>query len=363
LSSNKANAKAGRAAWVFVVLLLFSLTAGAAAAEPALIVGTKESPPFAMKDEDGEWHGVSIDLWRSIAEALGIDYELREYELAELVQGLASGEVDVGAAALTVTAERETAFDFSHPFYTSGLGIATSAEPAGIYTILLGLVSIGFLRAVAALALVLFLVGAAVWWFERRRNADQFGGGVAQGLGSGFWWSAVTMTTVGYGDKAPVTPGGRLVALLWMFASIVLISGFTGAIASSLTVGRLSGKVQGPQDLPGVRVVTLSDSTSEAYLRAEHIRYRAQQNSVAALEAVASGEADAMVYDAPLLQYLVSQQFGDQLQVLPNTFQRQDYAIALAPGSELRERINRVLVQRIQSPQWKDTLYRYLGQP
>jgi hypothetical protein len=230
-------------------------------------------------------------------------------------------------------------------------------------SVLLGLFSMDFLRAVAALALVLFLVGGTVWWFERRRNAAQFGGGVAEGLGSGFWWSAVTMTTVGYGDKAPVTPGGRLVALLWMFASIVLISGFTGAIASSLTVGQLSGKVQGPEDLAKVRVVTLGDSTSEAYLRADRIRYRDYDNAMKALEAVAAGEADAMVYDAPLLRYRVSQQFADRLQVLPNTFQRQDYAIGLEPGSALRESINRVLVQKIQDSQWKDTLYRYLGQP
>lgn len=54
----------------------------------------------------------------------------------------------------------------------------------------------------------------------------------------------VTMTTVGYGVKAPRTPGGRIVALIWMFANIFLVTVSTAAITSSLTVGELSGKVR-----------------------------------------------------------------------------------------------------------------------
>ena len=37
-----------------------------------LVVGTKEAPRFAMKDEQGNWKGVSIDLWRHIAGRMGL---------------------------------------------------------------------------------------------------------------------------------------------------------------------------------------------------------------------------------------------------------------------------------------------------
>src|SRR5262245_4059237 len=37
-----------------------------------LVIGTKEAPPFAMKAPDGTWTGISIDLWRQIAEKLGV---------------------------------------------------------------------------------------------------------------------------------------------------------------------------------------------------------------------------------------------------------------------------------------------------
>ena len=49
---------------------------GAQPADPAdprlpdkeLVIGTKEAPPFAMKQPDGSWRGISIDLWRRVAE-------------------------------------------------------------------------------------------------------------------------------------------------------------------------------------------------------------------------------------------------------------------------------------------------------
>ena len=43
-----------------------------------LIVGTREVPPFAMKNSEGTWTGVSIDLWRQIAAALNLPFEFQE---------------------------------------------------------------------------------------------------------------------------------------------------------------------------------------------------------------------------------------------------------------------------------------------
>ena len=99
--------------------------------------------------------------------------------------------------------------------------------------------------------------------FEGRRNRDMFGAGAIKGIGHGIWWAAVTMTTVGYGDKAPQTLGGRIVAIIWMFASIILISSFTASITTSLTISELSGKVRGSRDLPTVRVGSVAQSEGQ----------------------------------------------------------------------------------------------------
>jgi len=315
-----------------------------------------------MKEPDGTWSGISIELWEQIAGQLGVSYEYREFDLEGLIGAIAAGEVNAGVAALTVTSEREQAFDFTHPYYTTGLAIAAQSRHSSISTLFSRFLSREFLATVGFLSLILLGVGMIVWLLERRANPEQFGGNTAEGVGSGFWWSAVTMTTVGYGDKTPRTPGGRVVGVLWMFASIIIISGFTGAIASSLTVGQLEGNVRGPTDLPRVSVGTVAGSTSEDYLRENRIGYLDFTSIRKGMQAVAAGSLDAMVYDEPLLRYLVNLEHPDRVEIVPGTFQRQDYAIALPSGSPAREDINRALVKIIQEPSWQDVLYRYLGE-
>ncbi|MGE0021904.1 MAG: potassium channel family protein [Draconibacterium sp.] len=46
------------------------------------------------------------------------------------------------------------------------------------------------------------------------------------------WWSYVTITTVGYGDKFPVTTEGRIIASVLMTAGVGLFGTFTAYIAS-----------------------------------------------------------------------------------------------------------------------------------
>jgi voltage-gated potassium channel len=79
---------------------------------------------------------------------------------------------------------------------------------------------------VALLALALVFLGAlAVFSLEHENPA-------IGGYGDALWWAAVTTTTVGYGDIAPVTPEGRLVAVGLMVVGIGVIGVFTATVAS-----------------------------------------------------------------------------------------------------------------------------------
>jgi polar amino acid transport system substrate-binding protein len=343
------------------LLWLLPLSLAASPPPKTLIVGTKVAPPFVMKEPDGTWTGLSVELWRDVAAQLGLHYEFREVTTPEaLVDGVAAGRFDAAVAAVTVTPDREQRVDFSQPFFDSGLSIAVprSAE-SGWRATLATFFSWGFVRLVLVLIVVLFGAAVGVWLFERHANPEQFGGTAAAGIGDAFWWSAVTMTTVGYGDRAPRTLGGRLVAIVWMFTSVVLISSFTATIAASLTQHRLDTEIRGPADLRSRVVSVVRTSTAEDYLHLRHIHTYPVDTIGAALAAVESGDAAACVYDTPILQYAV--QGHPDLVVLPGSFEPANYAIVLPQHSALREAIDVALLEHVQGDAWHARVERYLG--
>jgi len=326
-----------------------------------LIIATRHVPPFAIRGAEGSWSGMAIDLWDRIAERLGVEFRYQDMGLAEMLDAVAEGRADAAVAALTITAEREGRVDFSHPYLTSGLGIAVAQRPSGgMGAVLKRLFSGRFLAVLAALLALLAGTGALIWLAERRHNA-QFERDPAKGIGSGLWWSAVTMTTVGYGDKAPVTTLGRGIALVWMFAGIIMISGFTAAITTALTVGELTSPIKDIDDLYQAHVLTVRGSTSERFLGEQGIPHEALTSLPKALTRLADNGADAVVYDAPILRWMIADQHAGVLRVLPQVLERQDYGIALPQQSPARERINTLLLEIIGGDDWSALVQRYLG--
>lgn len=82
---------------------------------------------------------------------------------------------------------------------------------------------------VLMVALVLMTASVSVLWFESH-NPDT---NITTG-GDALWWSVVTITTVGYGDKYPITPGGRVTAVFVMFAGVGIIGALASILASIL---------------------------------------------------------------------------------------------------------------------------------
>ena len=83
-----------------------------------------------------------------------------------------------------------------------------------------------FLAALLVSALVIVLSAAAVLQFETSPEAN------IRTPEDASWWAIVTVTTVGYGDKFPLSPEGRLIAALLMMAGIGLVGTFTGLVAA-----------------------------------------------------------------------------------------------------------------------------------
>ena len=335
-----------------------------------LIVGTRVVPPFAMLNEENQWEGISIDLLREIKAELQdesgheIKLEFKDLTLKEMLAEVSESKVDIVAAALTMNYEREKVMDFTHSFHTSGLGIAVGAKQrhSGWSGIIDAVLSETFLRIVAGLFLAMLVSAFAIYLFERNANPEHFDHGWIKGVAAGMWWAAVTLTTVGYGDKVPKTLGGRLIGLVWMFAGLFIIAGFTAAVTSALTLTELRSKVNGPADLSRIKVATVDDSTSADYLRSRHIIFAKHPDVDSALKSLVTDGCDAVVYDAPILRYQTYQNYSGEASVLPSTFEKQNYAFALPSNSPLRESVNQVLLRKTSSPSWEDVLATYFGE-
>jgi len=221
------------------------------------------------------------------------------------------------------------------------------------------LLSATFLRIVGGLLALLAVVGTIFWIIERR--SPDFSGTPIQAWGSGVWLSIVTMSTVGYGDKAPRTLGGRVVAALWMFVSIMLISIFTGTVATLLTVERIGPRVGGFEDLGRARVVCVGASAAAQLLADRRVTAKSYPDLNQALQAVVDGQADALVHDRALLAAVLKERPDLRVRILPGTVRLEYYAFAMRPDEPLRRSINSAIAHVLDSEQWDRLRFNYLG--
>ncbi|PZL70432.1 amino acid ABC transporter permease [Enterococcus plantarum] len=80
--------------------------------------------PFEFQNSDGKYEGIDVDLVQRIAELQDFDIEFKFIGFSSAVQAVESGQADAMIAGMTITDEREKSFDFSTPYFNSGIQIA-----------------------------------------------------------------------------------------------------------------------------------------------------------------------------------------------------------------------------------------------
>lgn len=103
------------------------------------------------------------------------------------------------------------------------------------------------------------LSGIVVWALDTYWNPEEFPRSFFKGTWEGFWWAFVSMTTVGYGDRAPRSVLARTFAFIWVLIGLVIISIFTATVTTSLTAISLSNEIK----LYGSDVVALKNTEEQ----------------------------------------------------------------------------------------------------
>ena len=333
-------------------------------ASKSVRVATKPFAPFAFVKE-GQYIGFSIDLWQEIAQELDLEYELYgEKTIVDLLNSVSSENTDIAIAGITITAKREESVDFSHSFFESGLQILvpSRSQASPINTFIWLIFSPILLETIGVLLLVVLISAHLLWFFERKNNPEMFPKKYLAGIWEACWWSVVTVVTVGYGDKAPVGVAGRIIATVWMFTGVLLISYFTASVSSALTIQSLETAIQGPDNLDGKKVATVKGTTAAQYLSDRPIQKVEFELVEEAFQALEELQVDAVVYDAPVLQNYASNEGAGKVKVVGSIFEKQSYGIALKSQSPYREPINQALLKLMENGTYDRIHQKWFGQ-
>ena len=125
-------------AMAMVAVMALGVTACGGSEEPAAddaaktyIIATDTTfAPFEFQNEAGEYVGIDIELLAAIAEDQGFEYELQTLGFDAAVQALEAGQADGVIAGMSITEARAEKFDFSTPYFDSGvvMGIAAAND-------------------------------------------------------------------------------------------------------------------------------------------------------------------------------------------------------------------------------------------
>jgi polar amino acid transport system substrate-binding protein len=299
-------------------------------------VGTAGSPPFMFNNITVP-EGISVDIWNQIAREENLDYQLIPQTNVKMgIEALIRGDLDILIGPLSITEERLKLVQFTQPYYTSEIGLLIPTETT-IWNLVKPFFQIAFISSVGVLILLLFTVGNLLWLAEKRRNPEQFPKKYLPGVSSGMWFALVTLTTVGYGDKAPITKTGKFITSAWMLISMVTASSLTAGLATALTIalsGQTTSRFNNPGDLFGKKVAVIEGTTSVQWANYYQARAIKTKNLQEAVQLLVNEKVQGVIFDSPALRYYLTQNPHLKLTLARVSLAKENYGFALPIESD-----------------------------
>lgn len=339
-----------------ILLLLLSVTAQS----ETLKVGIKPSEPWVMYDknatiEDRKPRGFSIDLWNKIAQKMGVKTEWVYYDsTSKLIEGTKNGEVDASISAVTITSSREKMIDFSNSMYELGLQVMMDATKSSASVLeLMGkeVKKMMTTESIIIFFLFLFITMHIRWYIDSRdENSKLFDKRYRLGIIDSFWWGITMLVTW----ETPPSKGiARTIDLMWHIVGIIAISILTAIVTSALTAQAIGGSIHSEKDLVGKYIAVVATDAPRKYVEKIGANVIPVKTLAEGIALVRNGKAEALVHDGPRLVYLANKinkkEKKKVLAVMPFKFNPQNYGIVFPSKSELKEKVDRILLRLRES--------------
>jgi ABC-type amino acid transport substrate-binding protein len=289
--------------------------------------------------------GFSVDIWNEVARRLHLDFTwLPVATQPALLTALRSGNADVAIAAITMTPAREGAVDFSLPYFDSGLQIMVRVRNDSSLMASIHSVPWRDIGQFVGIAIVIIFILANLVWLIERKHDKGFQKPYWRAIGEGLWVTMLIIATGEHGERDSAGLWKRvLVPSMWLIG-VVLIAQLTATVTSSQTVARLQSSIQGPDDLPGKAIATVPGTIAADYLKQRGLPFVSITSAEEGYRILTHGDVQAIVYDAPTLQYWAARTGKGVLAVVGPIFRPEKYGIAVPNGSPLRKSINETLL-------------------
>src|SRR5208283_4816714 len=213
------------------------------------------------------------------------------------------------------------------------------------------------------MAVLIVLIPAHVIWFLDRRQEDSMlsDRNYFPGIFEAMFWAISTLTS--QASDMPHQWVGRTFSIFWMFAGVVFVAFYTAQLTATLTVEQIRGAIEGPGDLPGKQVGTVTNTLAVDYLRERKAQVHEFPTVDQMFQALLDKKVDAVVTGAPVLLYYAAHDGKGRVKVVGPEFNRAPVAIMVQLDSPLRRQIDVAMMKLRENGTYKQLYDKWFGAP